>query len=276
MAIITICCRYIVFVSLAINYRIIEDKKLNIEKLKERFNDTEYLLTKDIAEFYLSLDPLVKKTTINWRVYALIRKGILTRIGRGKFCFGSSKIFAPGLNRKEKVIYNKLKSEFPFVDICVWNTKILNEFMQHQPGNFQIIVEVEKEVSQSVFYFLKELNYPVFIEPTEEILEKYLPTDKEAIIIKSLVSESPLQESGNIRTITIEKLLVDIFSDSIIFSAQQGAELRTIFQEAFNKYTVNQSKMLRYASRRRKKDSFQAYLSTIQIYGSKNQDAAKL
>ncbi len=255
---------------------IIKNKKLHIDQLEERFNKADYFTTKEISEFYLSLNPLVKKTTINWRVYTLIQKGVLTRIGRGKFCLGSNNIFSPELNRKEKVIYNKLKSEFPFVEICVWNTKILNEFMQHQPGNFQIIVEVEKEVTQSVFYFLKELNYPVFIEPTEEILEKYLPTDKEAIIIKSLVSESPLQEIGNIRTVTIEKLLVDIFSDTIIFSAQQGAELRTIFQEAFNKYTVNHSKMLRYASRRRKKESFQEYLSTIQIYGSKIDNAAKL
>ena len=209
-------------------------------------------------------------------MYALIQRGVLKRIGRGKFCLGYNIIYIPELNRKEKVIYNKLKSEFPFVDICVWNTKILNEFMLHQPGNFQIIVEVEKEATQSVFYFLKELNYSVFLEPSEEILEKYLPTDKESIIIKSLVTESPLQVNGNIRTITIEKLMVDIFSDTIIFSAQQGAELRTIFQEAFNKYTVNQSKMLRYASRRGKKDSFQEYLSTIKIYSSKIEDAAKL
>ena len=234
------------------------------------------MTTKEISKFYLSLDPLVKRTTINWRVYSLIQKGVLRRIGRGKFCLGSNKLFKPAFNRKEKVIYNKLKSEFPFVDICVWNTKILNEFMHHQPGNFQIIVEVEKEVTHSVFYFLKELNYTVFTKPTEDLLEKYLPTDKEAIIIKSLVSESPLQENGNYRTVSIEKLLVDIFTDTIVFSAQQGAELRIIFQEAFNKYTINQSKMLRYASRRRKKESFQEYLNTLQIYGSKIDNAAKL
>ncbi len=261
---------------MAINYRIIEDKKLNIEKLKERFNDTEYLLTKDIAEFYLSLDPLVKKTTINWRVYALIKKGILTRIGRGKFCFGSSKIFAPELGRKEKVIYNKLKREFPFIEICIWNTKILNEFMQHQPGNFQLIIEVEKEVTQSVFYFLKELNYPVFVEPSIDIIEKYLPIDKEAIIIKSLVSESPLQDIRDVKTITVEKLLVDIFSDTVIFASQQGAELRTIFNNAFSKYTVNQSKMLRYANRRRKKETFNEYIDQFQINGSNNANAANL
>jgi len=276
MATIIICCRNIVLLSLSLKNFIIGNKKLHIEQLEERFKKADYFTTKEISEFYLSFDPLVKKTTINWRVYALIQKGVLTRVGRAKFRLGSNTIFSPELNRKEKVIYNKLKSEFPFAEICVWNTKILNEFMQHQPGNFQIIVEVEKEVTQSVFYFLKELNYPVFIEPTEEILEKYLPIDKEAIIIKSLVSESPLQETGNIKTVTIEKLLVDIFSDTIVFSAQQGAELRAIFQEAFNKYTVNQSKMLRYASRRRKKESFQEYLNIIQIYGSKTDNVAKL
>ncbi len=276
MAIIIICCRNIVLLSLSYKNFIIGDKKLHIKQLKEQFKKADYFTTKEISEFYLSFDPLVKKATINWRVYALINKGVLTRIGRGKFCLGSNNIFSPELNRKEKVIYNKLKAEFPYAVICVWNTKILNEFMQHQPGNFQIIVEVEKEITHPVFYFLKKLKYPVFIQPTVEILEKYLPTDKEAIIIKSLVSESPLQQAGNIRTVTIEKLLVDIFSDTNIFSAQQGAELRTIFQETFNKYTVNQSKMLRYASRRRKKESFQEYLSTIHIYGSKMDIAAKL
>lgn len=189
---------------------------------------------------------------------------------------GSSKIYLPEIYKKEKVIYNKLIAEFPFIDICIWNTKILNEFMQHQSGSFQIIVEVEKEVTQSVFYFLKELNYPVFIEPTEEILEKYLPTDKDAIIIKPLVSESPLQELNNVKTVTIEKLLVDIFSDTIIFTAQQGTELNTIFNTAFGKYTVNQSKILRYASRRRKKEAFIKFANQLQISGSKNINVANL
>ncbi|MBI9069725.1 MAG: hypothetical protein JEZ09_20680 [Salinivirgaceae bacterium] len=255
---------------------IIEDKRLNIEGLKKHFKGAEYLLTKDITEFYLSLDPTIKKTTINWRVYTLVQKNILTRIGRGKFCFGSSKTFLPEIGRKEKVIFNKLNSEFPFVEICIWNTKVLNEFMQHQPGNFQLIVEVEKEVTQSLFYFLKELKYLVFIEPTSDILDKYLPIDKEAIIIKSLVSESPTQLVNGITTVSIEKLLIDIFCDDIIFSAQQGAEMRTIFNEAFSKYTINQSKMLRYASRRRKKEVFQEYLSSFQIYGSNDNKAGIL
>jgi len=202
--------------------------------------------------------------------------GVLTRIGRGKFILGKTKVYYPDVSTKLKSVYNKLKKEFPYVDICIWNTSILNEFMIHQPGVFNFIIEVEKDVTQSAFYFLKELKYPVFIEPTSDILEKYLPIDKEAFIIKPLVSESPTQLVNGITTISIEKLLVDIFCDDIIFSAQQGSEMRTIFNEAFSKYTVNQSKMLRYANRRRKKEVFEKYLSLFQIYGSNDNKAAKL
>ena len=169
-----------------------------------------------------------------------------------------------------KSIYKKLKKEFPYLKTCIWNTSILNEFMVHQPGRFYLIVEVEKEATLSVFYFLKEFYQPIFFEPTNDILNKYLPIDKEAIIIKPLVSESSVQNTNGVDTVSIEKLLVDILCDKVVFSAHQGAEMRTIFNEAFAKYSVNQDRMLRYASRRGKKESFQEYLNTIQIYGSKN------
>lgn len=169
----------------------------------------------------------------------------MTRIGRGKFILGKTKVYYPDIAPRLKTIYNKLIKKFPYIEICIWNSSILNEFMKHQSGIFYVIIEVEKDVTESVFYFLRELKYPVFIEPTSDILEKYLSIDEEAFIIKPLVSESPTQLVDGITTISIEKLLVDIFCDDIIFSAQQGSEMRTIFNEALSKYTVNQSKMLR-------------------------------
>lgn len=200
----------------------------------------------------------------------------MTRIGRGKFILGKTKVYYPDIAPRLKTIYNKLIKKFPYIEICIRNSSILNEFMKHQSGIFYVIIEVEKDVTESVFYFLRELKYPVFIEPTSDILEKYLSIDEEAFIIKPLVSESPTQLVDGITTISIEKLLVDIFCDDIIFSAQQGSEMRTIFNEALSKYTVNQSKMLRYANRRRKKETFQEYLNSFLIYGSKNNNAAKL
>jgi hypothetical protein len=135
--------------------------------------------------------------------------------------------------------------------------------MQHQPNRFFVLVETDKEATNSVFYFLREIKKSVFIEPTLDILEKYILSEQEVIIVKSLVSEAPTQTINDIETATIEKILVDIFCDDVIFSSQQGAEMRTIFKNAFDKYTINQSKMLRYADRRGKKNEINNFVKTV-------------
>lgn len=135
--------------------------------------------------------------------------------------------------------------------------------MIHQPGRFYLLIEVDKDATQSVFYFLKENKFSVFIEPSKDLIEKYIPDEKETLIVKTLVSEAPIQTINKIDTATIEKMLVDIYCDDILFAAQQGSEMRTIFHEALRKYIVNENRMLRYADRRRKKDGFYQYLSSI-------------
>ncbi len=101
------------------------------------------------------------------------------------------------------------------------------------------------------------------MNPTSDLLEKYLPIDKESLIIRSLVSEAPIQNIKRINTASLEKMLVDVFCDDVIFSAQQGSEMRTLFKEALSKYSVNENRMLRYADRRRKKESLKKYLNSI-------------
>ena len=135
--------------------------------------------------------------------------------------------------------------------------------MQHQPNRFFLLVETDKETTNSIFYFLREIKKSVFIEPTSDILEKYIVAEKEVVVIKPLISEAPTQNINEVETATIEKMLVDIFCDEVIFSAQQGSEKRTIFKEAFTKYTINQSKMLRYADRRRKKEEVSQFVKSI-------------
>jgi hypothetical protein len=192
--------------------------------------------------------------------------GIFSRIGRGKFTFKKVNYYLPEISSKMKIIHTKLKKQFPLLRICLWNTSLFNEFMIHQPGRFYLLVEVEKEATDSLFFFLKDANYSVLLEPTLEIINKYLPKINETLIIKSLVSGAPVQQILGITTTTIEKMLVDIYCDDVIFSAQQGSEMRSIFTEAFNKYSVNKNRMLRYADRRRRKEGFTNYLNNISNY----------
>jgi len=138
--------------------------------------------------------------------------------------------------------------------------------MLHQPGRFYQLIEVEKDGMESLFYFLKDKNVSVYMDPSPELIRRYLIDEKEPWIVKPLVSESPTQEIEGVTTVTIEKMLVDIFCDPKIFSAQQGAEMDQIFKEAFEKYAISESKMLRYASRRRKKSELDDYLNETSRY----------
>lgn len=137
--------------------------------------------------------------------------------------------------------------------------------MVHQPFQFIDMVEVEKEAVSSVFNFLKEAGYSAFLKPGKEIINNYLQDAENSVIIKPLITEAPIQEIENIPTITIEKLLVDLFADDVIFSAYQGRELSTIFQEAFNAYTVNIKKLLRYADRRKQRAKLADFLKRLNL-----------
>jgi len=243
--------------------KVIATDKLHTDSIKHHFQSQAVFETKDIVGFYEQFEKDIKQTTINWRIYTMVKEGVLQRIGRGKFKLGEGRKYIPEISSVTKSVFKKLKAEFPYANFCVWNTSVLNEFMKHQPNRFFILVETDKETINSAFYFLREIKKSVFIEPTNDILEKYIFNEKEVFVIRPLISEAPTQNINEVETATIEKILVDIFCDDVIFSAQQGAEKRTVFKEAFTKYTINQSKMLRYANRRRKKEELNQFVKTI-------------
>ena len=243
---------------------------LDADSLVQHFKDKNIIEMANIADFYRITDEQIKLTTIRWRVYLLVQKGVLQRVGRGKFCLGKSITYIPEISPKIKSLYNKISKEFPYSLFCIWHTSLFNEFMQHQMGKFYFIIEVEKDAAEAVFYSLKEKNLSVFLNPNQVILDKYTPENKDIYIVKTLVSEAPTQKVGGICTTSIEKMLVDIFCDETLFAAQQGAEMRTIFNEVWSKFTINQSKMLRYADRRKQKIDFINYLETISNYRQQN------
>lgn len=182
----------------------------------------------------------------------LIKKGILERIGRGKFKFGKELLFIPEISSKILKINKLLKNNLPFIKYCLWNSDIINEFSLHINKINYTIIDTEKEVAKSVFFLLKENYKHVFYKANKEMYYDYFPEIQNVIIIRDLITEAPIKTVKKTPTVTIEKLLVDLYSD-IEFEYLQGNELSFIFENAFNKYTINESKLLRYASRKGKK-----------------------
>ena len=138
------------------NTRSLNKDKLHIAQLEKCFDKGRIFDNKELMAFYRSLESGVKETTVNWRIYSLVRKGILKRIGRGRFVLGPQIEYVPYIPGDIRTLHNKLKLSFPFLDYCIWTSSLFNEFMLHQPGRFFFIVEVEKDALESVFFFMKQ------------------------------------------------------------------------------------------------------------------------
>lgn len=132
--------------------------------------------------------------------------------------------------------------------------------MIHQAGRFLIIVEVEQDAMESIFYYLKDNNYNnVFLQPDEKVMSQYVFHDVETIIVKALVSKSPVQKTKTVVVPRLEKILVDIFCEEILLRSFNG-ELENILNTAYEKIDLNFSTLLTYASRRGKKKELVEYM----------------
>ena len=219
--------------------------------------------TSDITAFYRKSEPELKKSTINWRIYELVKNGFIERVGKGVFRVGKNNYFYPELDLKLKVLHNKIHNQFPILSFCVWKNNFLDEFTKHHSSKSFIVIEVEKDASESIYHFVKENYHSVFFNPNSKIVEEFIFDVKNPIIVKSMITESPLQKINDYQTVTLEKMLVDVFCDEDLFFIYQGKEMKNIFKQAFVKYSININKLLRYASRRGKKEEINKYINQI-------------
>ncbi len=224
-----------------------------IEKLLEYFANQQDIATEDIFRFYQQNETGVKRSAVIRRIVVLEKNRKIERLSKGVYRLGQTKNYVPILEKELMALYRKLQKKFPLINFCVWNTKQFNELMLHQPAQFLSVIETEKDSSEYVFHFLKQAYKEVYLNPTKAEIEKYVSLAKNGIVVKNLISETPIQQIDLTPTITIEKILVDVFCEPYLFAAQQGTELETIFKTAFEKYTINTSKLLRYANRRKRK-----------------------
>ncbi len=232
--------------------------KLHIDELKKVFGDKDSFQIADLNSFYQSFDASVPKSTVNWRIYALVNENIIQRIGRGTYKCGSGNNFLPQISPKALKINNLIKNNFPYLKYLIWNISEINLFAQHLINKDTYYVEVERDAVDAVFEQLRDkYKYVLKVKTSEDLF-----FGESVIVVRPLVTGSPFQLSNIVPTTTIEKLLVDLFSDKE-FEFLQGYELTHIFNNAFSKFTINLDRLLRYASRKEKRTVIADYIKTI-------------
>lgn len=238
--------------------RTIMHNDLNI-RFEKYFSHQKTFDVKDIFRFFSGLNPSIPQTTVNWRIHNLVQSGVIQRIGRGIYRLGKSNIFEMNLSPQIKKTARNIKKELPYTDFCVWELAGIN-FFSHNLINFNLFfIDVERDAVDAVYYKLKETKKNVVnIRKTYDDISELAGN----ICIRPLVSHAPLQMQEHIQVATLEKILVDLATDKEFFPFQ-GNEIFTIYENAFEKYTINESSMLRYAARKEKREVIEEIISTI-------------
>ena len=232
-----------------------------IEHFKEHFKGHREISLNEIFGYFYS-----KGKTNDKSIRALLSRwtaqDILSRVKKGVYELTDERkrLYKFSADTVQKKTAKLFEAQYPELKYSVWNTDSLNCLMVHQHFASFYLFETEADVQENVFYLFKEHKINVFMADDESILQRYMYDAKEPVVIKKLVSRSPLTRKDKISHPTLEKILVDIFIDQSLFNFAQGAELINIYNKAFYSYVINITKLLGYADRRKAKESISNFI----------------
>ena len=216
---------------------------------------------KELVSDFGSRNQIKSSGSLSEQLNRLLKTGQITRIERGLYRLSNDvrENFSVLCSEEMKQINQQIKTQFPFANYCLWSASTLMPYMHHIPNLNLLFVDVEREVAESVFNLLNsDSKKRVFLKPSRTDIERYISSN-DVIIIRPLISESPLQMIEGINTPRIEKVLVDIVVD-VEFSFLQGSEINYVYTTIFEKHNVNKNKLLRYATRRGRKEEVEQRL----------------
>lgn len=238
---------------------------MKIEEIKSFLPQNEPFQKERIRIFFERNGKKITDENLNVRISRLKTKGIIVNISKGWYKVNNNKIFEPEINSYLKKISGMLQKEFPFLDFFVWKTFWLNELTTLQLMSNIFVIEVEAGTEDAVFRKIKDsLSHRIFLNPNENEWINYKADDKENIIIKTMITESPQKKYKNIKIARLEKILVDLYCDKF-WKVMFLSEVDNIYREACGNFGINFNTLLRYAARRGKKEDIWNYIKSLDI-----------
>ncbi len=240
--------------------------KIIENRLIEEFKGRTSFSREELFDFFRSFEPDLKEGTFGWRIYDLKNKDIIKPLKRGLYVISFKPKYKPEISQQIIKLAKRITGRFDEVKFCIWETDWLNEFSQHQASKRIVLIEIEKEFVESLYYELKDsfIN-DLYVNPDAKVIEFYISESNYPVIIKNLITRSPISRRTESRikfyTPLLEKILVDIFVEDKIFYVYQGSELMHIYENAISNYTINFTSLFGYAKRRGREHEIKLFLT---------------
>lgn len=237
---------------------------MNAEPILSRFTEGKIFNKASFREAVHALDPACSEATINWMLVALRRQGILASAGAGKYyriptSASAKKNYIYPHSKEYLSLEQSITESYPLIDFQMWELIQMNDFVNHQIAKNVIFVEVENMLVDTVYEMLHEIHPYAMFQPNENIFYKQRGPETD-IVVQKLLTEAP--SSSENHSCSLEKLLVDLLSKKISGCMIERSEYPCIYEDAFQKYNINETRIFRYAKRRHLYDTLCTFITT--------------
>lgn len=197
--------------------------------------------------------PYVSRNSYTWAISDMIKHGQLVKIGYNQYQLPGGQVkksYVPKYSEAAQRVIDLFNEHLPEIKVTLFETVLLNEFLDEKISDNVIFLEAEKDSTLPVFRFLQKQGVPNLIyKPTKKDFCFY--RTENSIVITDMITQAPI-ERKNPQEICIEKLLVDIFCDRLIKLTYAFDDFNTIVDAVQEHYHIEKPKLLRYAGRRGK------------------------
>ncbi len=205
--------------------------------------------------------PTQPDSSLRWAIDGMIKSGLLKKRGYDEYVVGESfelPEYRPVYSGAAQKLIGQLSGAYPYVPFTIYETVLMNDFLNHLVAQNTIFIQAEKESGIFLFRFLQEKGYAdLLYKPSKKDFSLYWA--KDCVVITDLISEAPICQDAP-HSICLEKLLVDMIADKLLSSSYSKAEYPDVLCLARSQYRLDKAKMLRYARRRNKGAAIKKYL----------------
>lgn len=213
--------------------------------------DVTRFTRKELLESFRMAGYMLSEASFYKKVEELVKNGQIIRIGRNVYSLPDDKRLAYEYKYSElaEEVAQEIAQQYPYVNFSIFEFVQLNDFVNHLIAHNVIFLSVEAEIMDFVFETLRD-KYPgkVLINPTVEIYHQYWSDNM--IVLGKLTTEAPKGQKASWHT-RLEKMLVDIMAEPLLLASISRAEYPHIYEDAFDRYIVDENGLFRYASRRK-------------------------
>ncbi|WP_319805332.1 DUF6577 family protein [Hymenobacter latericus] len=195
--------------------------------------------------------PDVPAATLVSRLHALKSRGILHSVGRGSYTAAPPRpVFSPSLDNGTARLVRQAQQALPAgASLCFSDTAWLNALHEEAPLPSYRLIEANKAHLPALYEALEVHSRLVFLNPDATAVLNYVHRHERAVVLRPLISEAPLAVTAGVCTSPLEKLLVDALAHRDLYLDYQLG-LPGMFAFARQHFTLNESRLRRYANRR--------------------------